>query len=466
MSSTPTRSLADRPEKLPTRIKLGFGIADLGGNLYFTMIGFYLLAFLTDTVGVAAAAAGTALLIGTIWDAITDPVVGYISDGTVTRWGRRRPFMAVGALALFLSMILMFSSTALTGSPSLFGWVVLFYCLLSTAYTLVNIPYGSLTPELTSDFDERTNLNGYRMSFAVVGTLVGAGAVLPLVALFGGGAAGWAWTGGITGAIMALVTYVTVFTVKERPAVRATERRNALREYLEVLGTREYLTILVPYALHITGVTVIQASLIYYFRYVYDEESLFTFALLALLVVCLAFIPIWVKISRKIGKRKSYNVGMLIFAGAVLGFFAVGHLLPPWFSFVVFAIAGTGFATNYVMPFSLIPDVVEFDFAENGRRREGVYYGAWTFVSKIGRALALALSGWILAAFQYIAPTELLPDPSQSDPAIFGIRLLAGPIPALFFILGVIVLSFYPITHERYEEIKAKSEQRQRELDQ
>ncbi|TVQ25025.1 MAG: MFS transporter [Spirochaetaceae bacterium] len=460
MKTPREQTLAERPHRLPVGLKLGFGIADLGGNLFFTMMGFYLLAFLTDSFGIAAGAAGTALFIGKVWDAVTDPAVGHISDRTRTRWGRRRPYMAVGAILLFVSMILMFMNPSIGGQTARFIWVTVVYCFVNTAYTLVNIPYGSLTPELTSDFDERTSLNGYRMSFAVVGTLVGAGAVLPLVAAFGGGDAGWTATGAVMGALMAVVTLITVLTVKEKRVSERAPKVNVFKSYIEVLGMKTFLTALVPYALHIAGVTVIQASLIYFFRYVYGDEAQFTFALMFLLVVSLIFIPIWVRVSKSIGKRLSYNIGMLIFAGAVLLFFAIGASLPVWFSFVIFAIAGTGFATNYVMPFSMIPDVIEYDFAENGTRREGIFYGMWTFVSKIGQAFALALSGWVLALFGYIAPTAAVPDPVQGDLTVLGIRLLTGPVPALFFIAGVIVLSYYPITHEKYQEILAKSQAR------
>ncbi|HUX21965.1 MAG TPA: MFS transporter, partial [Spirochaetia bacterium] len=147
---------------LPLRTKLGFGICDLGGNLFFTIVGFYLLYFMTDVVGLAAGLAGTALMIGKIWDAVTDPAVGALSDRTTTRWGRRRPYMFVGAILLFLFMIVMFINPHLASQGALFVWVAIMYCLLNTAYTLVNIPYGALTPELTDDFNERTSLNGYR----------------------------------------------------------------------------------------------------------------------------------------------------------------------------------------------------------------------------------------------------------------------------------------------------------------
>ena len=155
-------------------------------------------------------------------------------------------------------------------------------------------------------------------------------------------------------------------------------------------------------------------------------------------------------ISKRIGKKLSYNIGMSIFAIIVILFFIFGHRVGVTFAFITMVIAGTGFATHYVMPHSILPDVVEYDYSENGVRREGVYYGLWTFSSKLGQAFAIALNGWILAAFGYDANVE------QTASARFGIRLLIGPIPALFFVAGVLVLSKYPINHEFYERIVEK----------
>ena len=463
MQTASPSQLADRPDRLPLGIKLGFGVGDLGGNLFFTIIGFFLLNYLTDSFGLAAAAAGTAVSLGKIWDAITDPAVGYLSDRTHTRWGRRRPYMAVGAVFLFVFLILMFTDPGIASDSGKFVYALVVYCLLNTAYTLVNIPYGSLTPELTSDFEERTTLNGFRMSFAVVGTLIGAGLTMILVDAFGGPPRGWTLTAAVMGAVMATATFITVFTVKEQLGAPLKENVKLLRSYWEVVRQRPFLTILGPYALHMTGISIIQASLIYYFRYIYRAEEQFQFALLFLLVAALVCIPIWVMISRKIGKKGAYNTGMAILATAVVVFFFLGPQLPVWFAFVVFGIGGIGLSTNYVMPWSLVPDVVENDFAQNGRRREGIFYGMWTFMSKIGSAFGLGLTGWILGALAYIEPTSPDSLPVQPDTAILGIRLLAGPVPAVFFVLGIVVLSFYPITKDVYAEIMRKVEERERQ---
>lgn len=445
-------------QHLSRRQKAGYGIGDLGGNLFFTMSGFYLLFYLTDVVGVAAGLAGAALMIGKIWDAITDPMVGYMSDRTRSKFGRRRPWLFFGAWLTFGSLILMFTvpPESVTASRWLvFGWVVIANCLLNTGYTFINIPYGAMTPDLTDDFHERTVVNGWRMSFAVVGTFVGAGAVLPLVESFGGGNAGWTGMAVVIGAIIAVTTLTVVASVREKPHTHEIDNHGVIKSYIQVFGIKPFVLAIIPWALHITGVNILQGALLYYFRFIYGDEGAFQVALPILLGSAIVFIPIWVHLSRRIGKRASYNIGMSIFAGSVLLFFLVGHLGGPTIAYVIMFIAGTGFATQYVMPFSIIPDVVEYDYAETGVRREGVFYGMWTFLSKIGQAVGLAINGIVLSIFGYIESTGGV-GAAQPDSALIGIRLISGPIPALFFIAGVLVLRHYPITNEYYQQIQAK----------
>ncbi len=433
---------------LSLKTKLGFGICDLGGNLFFTIMGFYLLNYMTDVARLGAGLAGTAMLIGKVCDAITDPTVGYLSDRTRSRWGRRRPWMFLGSILLLFTMILQYTNPHIQSQLWLFVWMAVAYCLLTTAYTMVSIPYGSLTPELTRDFDERTVLNAFRMSFAVVGTFIGLGLTLMVVGAFTNVDTGWTAMAAIMGAVMLVTAMVTVFTVKEpeRAAQEAAEQQDFLKTYAAALKNKPFVMAFSTYALHIAGTTVVQGALIFYFKYIYGGAGSFLIAGVCLLVPALIFIPIWTILSKRIGKKWAYNIGMAIVVVAVLGAFFVGPK-GPIIMYIAMAVAGIGFATNYVMPYAIVPDVVELDFAENGVRREGTFYGLWNFMNKVAVAFANALSGWILAAFGYLANV------AQTDSAKLGIRLLVGPVAVVFFIAGVVVLSFYPITRKYYQTV-------------
>ncbi len=435
--------------KLSMKIKLGFGIGDLGGNLFFTFIGFYLLYFLTDVLGLSAALAGTTLMIGKIWDAVTDPVTGYASDRTISRWGRRRPYIFIGAIISLFAMYLLFSINRSHSQMSLFILATLYFCLLNTAYTLVNIPYTALLPELTKDYDERTLMTAYRMSFAVVGTFVGAAAVMPLVNIFPDGQTGWTVMSSILGGIMMGTALITVWAIREPEHDRESVKGHGfLKTYLDALTLRVFLLALIPWTLFITGTSMIQGALVYYFKYIFKNEGFFQLALVALLSSSLLFIPVWAFISRKISKKTCYNIGMFIVMLGVLIFSVSGSFWPVGAAVIIMGVAGIGLSTHYIMPHSILPDVVEYDaIRNNGLRREGVFSGLWTFSSKLGQAFALALNGWILSLFHYV------PDKVQTPEAILGIKLICGPFPALFYILGILILSRFPISREFYDRM-------------
>lgn len=426
--------------RLTLRTKLGFGIGDLGGNLFFTIMGFYLLYFFTDVVGMLPALAGTALMIGKVWDAITDPITGYYSDRTKTRWGRRRPYMFVGAIASFFSMIMIFTPVSLSSQMKLFIYFTFVYCLLNTAYTLVNIPYAALLPELTQNYHERTILTGWRMSFAVIGTFFGAALVMPIVE-----AVGWPLMGTFMGAVMLFSAMATIWAIKEpkEPEVSLTD--GFIRTFGEILKEKTFLTALLPWTFFITGTSMVQGALVYYFTYLFGNEGLFQIALVALLFFSLACIPLWVKISNKIGKKKSYMIGMTLMSVGVMAFSLLGPVLGPTFGVILMAFCGIGLSTHYVMPHAILPDIVEWDAHTKGKgRREGVYSSLWTFTSKLGQALALALNGWILALVGYssTAITSL---------SRVGIILLCGPLPLLWYVVGLSVIKYYPIDRAFYE---------------
>ncbi len=254
--------------KLSLRTKLGYGVCDLGGNLFFTVGAFIVLKYLTDVVGLNPLLAGIALSIGRILDAFSDPLVGSLSDRTHTRFGRRRPYMFVGAILLFITMSLFFYNPHSQSQALLFVWAAVGYTLLAAvAYTLVNIPYSALTPELTKDYNERTVLNSYRFTFAIIGTLLGAGAALPLIsAISGVKNVNNVWVGdpspgyfvmGITfGAAMAITALITVFSVKESTA--GIERpksgfSNIVKGYLSTFTNKAFVLILLTYTLNMTG---------------------------------------------------------------------------------------------------------------------------------------------------------------------------------------------------------------------
>jgi GPH family glycoside/pentoside/hexuronide:cation symporter len=441
---------------LSVKQKLGFGIFDLGGNMFFTLMGFWCLKYLTDIVGLAAALAGAAVMVGKLWDAVTDPVMGYISDRTRSRWGRRRPYLLFGALPMMLTMWLFFTAPEIENPLALTLWAVLTLMLLNTASTVINIPYSSLTPELTGDYHERTSLNGYRFGCAVFGTIAGAAAVQPLVQLFASPDAadplldkgGFSLMGLILGALMMAVTLLTFLGTREKKHTREDfPTEGFFSTYKAVFTNRPYVILLLTYALHLMGITFLQSILVYYTEYVYHRTDLTTPAMILLLVTAMVFIPLSVLVSKRIGKKLTYQICFVIIASAGMIIFFLGHILGPNFFLVLMVYAGIGVGFSYVSPFAMVPDTVEFDAVKTGERKEGAYYGMWTFTSKAGQALAVFVSGLILARGGYI------PGADQSAGALLAIRLIIGPLPALILLGALVLIRFYPLDEAAYKKI-------------
>lgn len=437
--------------KLSIRTKAGFGVCDLGGNLFFTAMGFWSLNYLTDTVALSAAAAGLAIMIGKFWDAVTDPMMGYISDRTRTKMGRRRPYILFGAIPLGLSMWYFFTNPHIANPVLLTVWATVALCALNTFYTIVNIPYSALTPELTQDYNERTSLNSFRFGFAVIGTILGAAIVLPIVNLFPERSRGFSAAGLVMGVAMLVTALITFFSVREPDHSKEDLPTEGFFEtYLSVFKNRAYVILLFTYALNVLALNFLQGILVYYFKYIYFAENLTTIAMVILLVVAMLCIPLSVPISKRIGKKLTYQLGFVILATVCAVLYLFGHVLGIQFFFAMMFLAGIGLGLAYVAPWAMIPDTIEWDAVRSGRRKEGAYYGMWTFMSKSGQALSIGLSGLILSASGYASGA------AQTPKAIGAIRLLLGPVPAIVFIGAVILLNTYPITEKVYNDMMKK----------
>jgi GPH family glycoside/pentoside/hexuronide:cation symporter len=437
-------------DKVSLKQKLGFGSGEFASSIFFTVTSFWLMNFLTDNVGLAAGLAGSALLIGKIWDSAIDPFIGYISDRTKTRWGRRRPYFLFFAVPVGVAFVLMFNNPHIASQTGKFWWALLMYMFFSMVYSFTNIPYNALLPDISKDYDERTNISGYKQFFAVIGTLVGAGAAVPLMGLFKNKDAGFVGMSAIFGFLATVSILIPFFTVKEKPVAANQKFESAWKSLKDVFTNVPFMLMLGSWITNTTGVAIIESMLIYYYKYVFNAESQVTIAMLILLVVTMAFIPVWIWVSKKIGKRLTYIIGMSITSLAVVAFSFLAPMLGVWPSLGIMVFAGIGFSTHYVMPFAIVPDSIEYGYSRTGVRREGFYYSFWTFFVSIGGALAGFIVGKGLEISGYVANV------AQSPRALTGIQWLIGPIPVVLFILGNLCLAFYPINKSRYEEIQAK----------
>jgi GPH family glycoside/pentoside/hexuronide:cation symporter len=436
-------------EKISRKTKIGFGAGEFSSSIFFTITSFWLMNFLTDEVRLSAALAGTALLVGKIWDAAIDPFIGYFSDHTRSRWGRRRPYILFFAIPFGVAFVLMFRNPGIAAQTGKFWWAMLTYIFFCTVYSFTNIPYNAILPEISKDYNERTNISGYKQAFAVIGTILGAGAALPIMAIFANRTAGYIGMSAIFGLLAALSLLATFFSVREPRVVEQPKGESILKSLKDVFTNKPYLLLLSAWFTNSTAVAIMEAMLIYYYKYIFRAEGAVTMAMIILLVVTIATIPFWVWFARKVSKKAAYGIGMTLTLLAVVLFAFTADRLGQTGALVYMVLAGFGFSSHYVLPWSMAPDTIEYGYARSGVRREGVYYSAWTFVIALGGAFAGFLVGQSLGLFGYV------PDAAQSAASILGIRLLIGPLPAVLILLGNLALIFYPLNQKRYEEVQA-----------
>jgi GPH family glycoside/pentoside/hexuronide:cation symporter len=439
----------EKAQKPSLRTKIGFGAGEFSSSIFFTLTSFWLLNFLTDEVRLSAALAGSALLVGKIWDAAIDPFIGYFSDHTRSRWGRRRPYILFFAIPFGIAFVVMFRNPGIAAQVGKFWWALLTYIFFCTVYSFTNIPYNALLPEISKDYNERTSISGWKQAFAVIGTILGAGAALPLMALFASRTAGYIGMSAIFGFLAALTLLVTFITTREPPVVEQPKGESIPNSLKDVFTNQPYVFLLIAWFTNSTAVAIMESMLIYYYKYIFQAEGSVTLAMITLLVVTIATISFWVWFARKVSKKTAYIIGMTLTLLAVVLFGFTADKLGQNLALIYMILAGFGFSSHFVLPWSMAPDTIEFGYARSGVRREGVYYSVWTFMIALGGAFAGFLVGQSLGLFGYI------PDAVQSAASILGIRLLIGPLPAVLILLGNLALIFYPLNRRQYEEMQA-----------
>ncbi len=451
-----------KEEKLPLKVMLGYAMGDFGSTLPTVIIMFWVMNYMTDVVGITAVVAGVIIMSGRIIDAVSDPLVGYLSDHTKSKWGRRRPWMAAGGILLLIFMVLLFiNPTWMDSSIGKALWVGGAYILINLAYTIHAIPYGSLTAELTQDYDERTKLNMYRMIAANLSIIIGVSGFILLVkklgSYFGSDAQGWAVTGAIMGMIMFIGVLAVVFSIKEKPATipKKSSALDEFKSYRTLFNNKPFLIVLGTFLLQMAAFSISAGVLIYYFIYIYHQPENMSIAYLSKIAVSIACMPLWAYVFKKIGKKNGHISALVLWGVAIMLFFFLGHQIPMIWVYILFAFQGVGQSGMLMGPWSILPDTVEYDYLLTGKRRAGVFYSFMYLAQKMGQAGVALITGLVLTWYGYQAGVD------QTQESLLGIRLLVGPIPTFLIVIAIVAMSFYPITRKKYEEILVDIKQRE-----
>jgi GPH family glycoside/pentoside/hexuronide:cation symporter len=449
--ATPISDAADLRGRARQRLLWSYGLGDAGTGMAASLIGFYLFVFYTSAAGLPPWMAGLVLMVGRLWDGINDPVVGWLSDKTNSRWGPRLPWILGAAVPLGLSMAAMWWVPP--GSTWLkFAIFVVISTLAQTFYTAVNLPYSALAAELTGDVALRTRLNTARFTGSIIASLVGV--VLGALLLQDhSNPASYLRVGVLVGLVVALATLGCGWGLA--PAAlhcqRPIREQGTTRRLLSRVGANgRFLMVLGLYLLLWCGLQIMQTAALIYLPVVLRlPESWSNWILLPFLVSTLVGLWIWNNLSHRRGRIGALKLGTTLWIGGC----ALAMLLPPLdeaisplgssgnqikllLLVITIVLAGLGASCAYLIPWSLLPDAIDAD-----PEKPAGQYSAWMVLGqKLCISLALLFFGNLLSVSGYVAAQGS----QQPASALMAIRLCMGLIPALLVVLGLIVVRRWP----------------------
>ena len=437
------------------KVRAAYGIGDYAICLYWSGVGLYLLYFYTDVVGITPLLAGWIYALGIAWDAITDPFMGYLAERTRSKMGSYRPYIFYGAIPLALSFVLLFWVPPFEGLL-LFVFLLTVNLLHRTCFTIVSVPYSSLTARITDDSDERTKLTTARMIGASFGTLSVSALGFPIVLWFGGGdeAIGFIFFGMICGLTAILVLSITVRFVKEREFNFSPTQIPSFSKVAKSVS-QNYPFWIVFGSILILGSTSIMFNnnLIYFVKYSLDLHEYQGLILGVSSGAALLAIPFWAYAALKIGKRNSWMAAMalLLVGFLVFYFYPITSLNELLF---VLGFIGIGNGATGVLFWSMLPDTIEYGEWKTGVRTESSLYGFMTFAQKGAIAFAAILLGMALTQIGF-EPNQI-----QSEETLFRLKFIMTWIPLTGIFISFVLVSFYPIDKSFHQKLINEIESR------
>jgi GPH family glycoside/pentoside/hexuronide:cation symporter len=452
--------------RLGRDVLLAYSLPSIALQFAFLLLGLYFIKFATDVLGVAAGVIGLLLAVSRLWDGLADPIVGYLSDRTRSRLGRRRSWMAWSALPFGLSVWMLWSPPAGIQGGAALAWLGAGLMLYATAYTGLQVPYGALGAELSQDYHDRTRLFAWRQGIGAFGTLLGVVAYyLFLEADRGAGVLTSRQLGHAVGLFASLAicatTWVLVARVRERSEYQDRGPARVFGAYGDVLRNPYARRLLLVGCSHFFSIAVVSMVSAYVFRYVLHVPSGIVAVLTAGFAVgVVAGIPLWVLLSKRFGKHLCWSAALWVLAGLYIGIYFVlqrgistdgaGLGLTAAASFLLGALQ----SSNFVLSHSMQADVIDWDEERTGERKEGAYLATWSLGEKCASALAAALTG---AALQWAGYT---PNVEQTELVRSTILALMSFAPAACHVLSAVLLMGFGLGEAQHAGIRQVLKQR------
>ena len=429
-----------------------FALAVVGIPVYV-----YIPKFYTDVVGINITVLGYLMFSVRIFDAVTDPAIGYLSDRTQTRFGRRRPYIAIGSILVAVAMFLLFNPPAASASFETIWFAVSIY-LLFLFWTVVIVPFESLGPEITFDYHERTSLFGMRDGFLIAGTLAAASSPAAVEWLFNlspdaqGERAKFFWIAVIYAPLLIGTCWWCALAIRERHSAVELQRTGLWHGLRKVAHNRPFVILLIAYTVSAIGNNLPATLILFYVEYVLKSPLADVFLMLYF-VTGILFLPAWILVSRRTGKKAAWLASMVINTGAFVGVFFLGPGDAVIYGILVF-LSGIGFGATLAIPSAIQADVIDYDELLTGERREGEYIGLWSISKKFAAAVGIG------AGLSLLGMAGYTPNAEQPAAVQTTLRVMYSLVPSLCNIAAIIIALAYPISGRLHADIRKAIEQR------
>jgi GPH family glycoside/pentoside/hexuronide:cation symporter len=455
--------------KLTLGAKYGYAIGQIGISVPYNLVSIFLLFFFTDIAGISPVFAGTIFMIAVLWAAIADPFIGIFSDNLRTKYGRRRPVLLAVGIPYAIVLWLMFTVVGLESDAAKNAYYIIFAILFFTAMTFAEVPFYSLGAEITTDFNERTKIRSISSLFIYLAVLIAVNLPTFIVTKVtsGGGSpqSGWSYAALACGVIAFLTLLICWNVTRGKELIVGTVNKAEKREsgvgifqqFFDVLKVKPVKYIVIANFLYLFGFSTETGVLVYILTYVaHVDPAQQSLVMSVLPVATILWLPVINAISVKVGKKRGYTIFVGIITVALLIFFVVNSYSIVSLC-ILNAILALGNGTFWTLCFAMAYDTTELDEWINNKRREGILVAYMSFAQKIGTALALWGTGFILEIAGYVGGAA-----EQTESAITGLIGLYTWIPAVLILLSVLCVIKYPLTYKKHSAILKALEQRKK----
>ncbi|RMZ95588.1 sodium-dependent lysophosphatidylcholine symporter 1 [Brachionus plicatilis] len=475
--------------KLSVFQKICFAVGGLPYQMCGNALGLFISPFLLEVAQIRPKQVSVILFSGRGWDAVTDPLIGFLVNRTNTRFGKLRPWIIFPVpLAIFCYIMIWYVPDISRSSKTV--WYLVFYCFFQTFLSCLHVPYTSLTMYLTPDQAERDSATGYRMVFEVFGVLLAAviqgivisiygstvncdattlaqGTTLPFVndsSLISNNISdnfessenklseGYLLSASIMSFIYFLCCLTTFFGTKEMKDVITDHNKDFFKSFKSVFSHKSYITLLLAFLFNSLAVQLVQSNLALFCKYTVDAGDQYQYLIIVLLVSSILSLPLWQYLMIKLGKKTTYAIGLILLIPNLFILLYIENTI--WLLYIVCVISGMGIAVNFLLPWSMLPDVIDEFMIKTGERKESIFYSFYVFFTKLASGVAVAASALVLEFSGYIdCPDGCCKQPSSISLAL---RMLIVPGPIILLLMSLIFIWKHPIDENRRKELKER----------